>query len=872
MSGYETINKPPSKGLETGLLLYYTSNLNIKQLDNYENLGVESIWLDITFKKSKPIRVGFLYRNPCENVDWFKSFHNMMEAVSHDGYEIILFGDINIDLLKSHTTWKKTYQQFSLSQILKGPTRVAQKTETLIDHIYTTDKKNMIEATSSHFGPSDHNAICATWSKKNIKVPKIGHTTTQIRNMKKIDANNFLNDLQQANLAHVYQFPEPDDALSFWINSFNKVYNKHAPLQTKRVKDQLSKDWFNNEVAEAIENRDNCNKNDPNFNTLRNKVTSIKRKAIRQHITGLVENNAKSKNLWSAVNCATNKKVNKRPHPITLVNADELNTHFNEVPQKTVTCDLTPHNDLSKLDAYCRKQKIEESVDLPFLSVIEVYNYIRNLKQSNSRGLDNIDSKILKLCAPIIADSLTFIYNQCIAKNYFPSAFKQSKIIPLHKSGDKKDPTNYRPISLVAVLSKPLEKHIEKHIRNHFTTYNLLHENQSGFRKDHSCHTALTNMVEQFYTNIKDEQLTGAIFADFAKAFDVIDHKLLLKKLDKYKLSQSLIKLIQSFLENRQHLVSVNQTNSGYLVQKYGVPQGSILGPLLFSIYINDLPLHITDSSCEMFADDTSLHTKDSNINTLTTKLQKTINQLVTWSEHNHMALNSKKTKCMLITTAQKRHHIPTAELNLFVKNEKIQEVDSHLILGVTIQNNLSWNNYLGDISSRISSKLHLLKRIKNFLNATCRKIFFHAYIQSIIDYASTLWDQSTKTDIEPISNTHKRAIKQILSKSSLNNTDYIQLDILPLKQKLKLNKGVLMHKIINKNAPAPLVKRFKKNCNRNYHNDIEICANPRVEIFKKSLHYSGGTLWNNLPTNLRETKILNVFRSKYKQYLFQNL
>jgi hypothetical protein len=483
MKGYEKINKPPSKSLETGLLVYYTPNLHINQLEHFENFGVECIWLEIALKKTKPIRVGFIYRNPAENADWFKYFNNMMEAVSHNSNEIIIFGDININLLHPHTTWKKTYQQFNLNQLLKKPTRKTKDSETLIDHIYTTDKSNIIEAKSSHFKPSDHDAICATWSKKNTKIPKIGHTTIHYRNMSKFNANNFLNDLQQAHLSHVYQFPEPDDALSFWTETFNKVYNKHAPLRTKRVKDQLSKDWFNKDVAEAIKNRENCDRNDPNFNTLRNKVTSVKRKAIKQHIQGLIENNAKSKTIWTALDSITNNNVTKRPHPITFTNAEELNTHFNEVPQKTVLNDLTLVNNLAKLEEYCQKKKIRDSVDTPLMSVTEVYDYLRTLKQSNSRGSDNIDSKILKLSASIIADSLTFIYNQCISKNYFPLALKLSKIIPIYKSGDKKNPSNYRPISLVPILSKPLEKHIEKHLQNHISKYNLLHENQSGFRK-----------------------------------------------------------------------------------------------------------------------------------------------------------------------------------------------------------------------------------------------------------------------------------------------------------------------------------------------------------------------------------------------------
>ena len=158
-------------------------------------------------------------------------------------------------------------------------------------------------------------------------------------------------------------------------------------------------------------------------------------------------------------------------------------------------------------------------------------------------------------------------------------------------------------------------------------------------------------------------------------------------------------------------------------------------------------------------------------------------------------------------------------------------------------------------------------------LNTTCRIIFFHAYIQSIIDYASTLWDQAPKTDTNPISSIHKRAIKSTLLKSSNPNiNDYKQSGILPLNQKLTLNKAIFMHKIINKNAPAPLVQRFRKNNNRNNHNAVEICPNPKTEIFKKSLHYSGGSLWNALPEYLRETKSLTFFTTIYKRFLLESL
>jgi hypothetical protein len=281
-------------------------------------------------------------------------------------------------------------------------------------------------------------------------------------------------------------------------------------MQFKRVKDTLSKDWFTKEIKEAIYERDNCNQSHPDYNKIRNKVTSLKRTAKKQHLRNMVNENATSKSMWKAIDCATNNKVAKRPTPITALNPTQLNIHFNTVPKKTVLTDNTAQNDLTALKNFCRKKEIHHTVDIPLLipllTVSEVYEYLRKLKPSNTRGLDNIDSKILKLSAPFIADSLTFIYNQCISKKYFPNDLKKSKIIPIFKKGDKTDPSNYRPISILPVLSKPLEKHLEKHLNNHVDKFKLLHKNQSGFRKHHSCHTALTDLVEQFHTNIKDKK------------------------------------------------------------------------------------------------------------------------------------------------------------------------------------------------------------------------------------------------------------------------------------------------------------------------------------------------------------------------------
>ena len=289
--------------------------------------------------------------------------------------------------------------------------------------------------------------------------------------------------------------------------------------------------------------------------------------------------------------------------------------------------------------------------------------------------------------------------------NTFPCALKKAKVIPIYKSGNSTNPSNYRPISILSVLSKPLEKHINKHLLLHLNRYNLLHPNQSGFRKKHSCQTALTSLVEQWLTNIDNNEFNGVIFVDFKKAFDVIDHDLLLRKLFFYGMSDNALQLLQSYLTSRQQCVIVGTKTSSLSTLKFGVPQGSVLGPILFSLYINDLPLYM-EALCELFADDTSLHNHHKNLDTLMNSLQHSVDNLINWTEMNHMAQHPDKTKFMLVTTRQKRQNLLPNLPPLTIKSDIIQEVQNHKVLGITIDNNLSWTLHMNTLCKKISTKV----------------------------------------------------------------------------------------------------------------------------------------------------------------------
>ena len=547
--------------------------------------------------------------------------------------------------------------------------------------------------------------MCVTWSKKGVKIPKIGHKT-RYRCFTSFNEHLFLQDLLSSPLSTVYNKTEPEDALNFWIDSFVSIYNKHAPYKRKRVKSFPKPKWFAKELQEAIYLRDFLKRHGQHEESkkLRNAINSHKRAAKKKYFQDLLSDKNNSKSTWSAINQLTNKTSNPKHHVNINISAEQLNNHFSTIAEKIVTTNQKSRsNTLDKLREFCFSRNIQGKLDIPLMSVTDVYNALKHLKQSGTRDLDGLDNKILRLAAPIITTSLTYVFNLYITKSTFPNAFKIAKVIPLYKSGDSSNPSNYRPISIVSVLAKPLEKHINKHLLLHLDKYNLLHPSQSGFRKKHSCQTALTSLVEQWLSNINNDEFNGVIFVDFKKAFDVTDHNLLLRKLALYGMSDCVMDLLSSYISNRQQCVSVHAHTSSLSTMMHGIPEGSVLGPILFSLYINDLPLCIK-ALCELFADDTSLHDHHIDLNTLHASLQNSLDNLIDWTEMNHMALHPDKTKFMLITTRQKRQNIVSHFHPLTVQGIIIEEVQKHRVLGVIIDNNLSWTPY---VKSLCKKKIH---------------------------------------------------------------------------------------------------------------------------------------------------------------------
>ena len=358
------------------------------------------------------------------------------------------------------------------------------------------------------------------------------------------------------------------------------------------------------------------------------------------------------------------------------------------------------------------------------------------------------------------------------------------------------------------------------------------------------------------------------MFLDFKKAFDLVNHNILLKKLTFYFPESSITDLMKSYLAERYQYVFLNGKKSKTKLISNGVPQGSVLGPLFFLIYINDLPLHLNkDTKNDLFADDASLHTAHTHIDNVQNILQDSINKTLEWCGKNAMVIHPDKTKCMVITTRQK-HQLTHPTLHLKLGSTPIEQVENHKLLGLTIDSHLTWNKHIELLIKRISKNIFLLTKLKKYTTTKNLKLFFDAQIMSYINYASTIHDGCSQDTFININSVHRKAVKHLINDPELQTDDKLKkLKVLPLSKQYEYNKIILVHKVYHDLAPPYLNNLIRKAPNR-YDSKNLILPLPRIDLYKNSLSFSGAALWNALPNELKIITSLKSFKSKLLRHL----
>ena len=338
-----------------------------------------------------------------------------------------------------------------------------------------------------------------------------------------------------------------------------------------------------------------------------------------------------------------------------------------------------------------------------------------------------------------------------------------------------------------------------------------------------------------------------------------------------YVQNPDVISFFKSYLGNRKQQVLINGTYSSFGSIKHGVPQGSVLGPLLFCIFINDLPLCISNETVtlEMFADDTTVHSSDTDITIVNQGLQKSLHEISNWCASNCMIINPIKTKSMVITTRQKHQRAPLS-LNLFINNKTIEQVTEHKILGIKVDSQFKWLPHIESVCKKISRNLFLLSTLRYYTDVNSRLLFYNAHIRSHIDYISTAWDGASHVHLKKLNSLHRRAVKLILPEPLLSTDQKLNtLGLLPLETHLKFNKLVLMFKVWNTNLPKLICDLFTKpnspysTSRKDFYTPL-----PRIDTYKSSLSFSGTSVWNSLPPSLKSLPTLTSFKNNLLKYL----
>ena len=780
-------------------------------------------------------------------------------------------------------------ETFGLTQLVSEATRVTSGSRTLIDHIYTNCFENVSSIKVPKIGLSDHFPIFFT-RKMHNHTPKGKHYTISYRSFKDFNEAKFISDLQSVPWDLIKLFDDTNDILEIWTDLFLEAVDKNVPIKQHRVKHKIQPQWMTADILDAIKSRDRHKSlgNDNEYKYWRNKVTKLIKESKKVQYQTFIDNNKDNPgSIYKLFQEVGARKGHKKPSDITSIinngsvieDPIEIANKFNDFFVNVASRIKEPVSNCnhSMLKDFCQGKLPENTkFSIPNIEKQTVLKYLSNLDVSKATGTDNIGPRLLRLAAPYIAEDIAFICNHSINNSTFPNQWKMAKVSPLYKSGPHDDVNNYRPISILPVLSKVLEKHVHDCLSNFLREHCLLHKTQSGFRSHHSCETALIHMIDSWLDAMDNGKMIGVVLVDFKKAFDLVDHQILLSKLELYGLNNEALLWFNTYLTHRQQQVSVNSSRSDFEPVSCGVPQGSILGPLLFLLFINDLPLYTDTVSTDMYADDTTLYDIQHSQEVIEQNLQIALNQLHIWCKNNGMLLNASKTKVMLVTTNQKRQRLNNANLKLNYVDESLQTVSSDKILGVFVDNNLMWSDHVKHLTKKISSNIWLLSKLKHFLSQAHRVQFYKSYIQPHIDFCNIVWGNTCESNKLKIFRLQKRACRIILDYNVDDSQEAMcSLKILSIYDRLFLRKAKFMFKVYNDLTPTYISENFSVRNEVNTSVILRSSASgcfvppkPKKECFKHSMRYSGCLIWNSLPNEVKCAQTLENFHCRCLKWL----
>lgn len=669
------------------------------------------------------------------------------------------------------------------------------------------------------------------------------------------------------------------------LSDLTKKYTKNWTSRPKKP----SLPWFNSDIWHIMKKRDIARKKSIKtrlhtdhliYTGLRNQVVSELRKAKINYFTRKIEEaNGSSSILWQHINSLINpSKTKYRTLDCLQVDGTIIN---NNESMANVFNNFFIDSVHELANNFRDSETTLEEIQLtnPGLFKIrevpsdKIKTIITNMCNSKAQDIYNLNMALVKKHQCELLVPITHLVNLSIRTNTFPECWKPAVITPIHKSGEKDTPNNYRPIAILPVVSKVLEKVIAEQLIEHLESNQLLHSQQFGFRQKYSTETANCYLLENIKGPLDKGHVVGAVFLDLKKAFDTVDHSFLLSKLQKMQMSQSALKWFKSYLHSRQQCVKVNGVKSALRSNDMGVPQGSVLGPLLFSIYINDLPDCCLGVNCQLYADDTVIHVSAKTTTLAAQQLTLALVNISEWLELSHLTLNIRKTVAMCFSI-KKRPADTTFEVRL--GNEMIQEVKETKYLGIILDENLKFQSQVKSLCKKLKSNLNCFRFIRRELSHQAALMYMHAMIFSHLSYCITSWSQTSTSVLQPVISLYKQTIKVFDRKPMRwHHCNVIQKHgLFTFENFINFSILKLVFKCLNSHVSPPfsnLLLRRQASLRPNTRAAVSgNCVTPafKSQFGRSSFSYHGSQLWNSLPTDLKLQSDLKTFTRGLKKWL----
>lgn len=893
IDGYKLIRLDRLHRKGGGVCAYIRSSIKasrLKDLSSISDTNFHQLWIQLQCNKLKSIVICVTYRPPDCELDCFDLLlkPNYTQALLLRK-PVLILGDLNCNILKPGPECKALKDfiaEFNLTNIINSPTRVTNTSTTLIDVILLSAPSLVESSGVINTTISDHFTVYAVL---RLKLPKTQPNYRTTRSYKNYEPTAFLIDLAPYvdTLDIVHYKNDVNEKLATLNDALFTILDIHAPVKTFKIKSRPCP-YVTVEIKTLMKQRDTLHRiflrtrresDWNNYKLIRNQVKVILKQAEENYTKrNVLQHKNNSNSLWKIINrCIPSKSTTKLTYSKDhLIVANEFNKYFSSVgsltAQKVTQLALDHNIDISNSNPDHTQYLDGEQFNFRRVSCYDVQKIVLSMPSNKSPGIDQISTQVLKDSLPIILPALTDIINSSLTTSTFPDAWKKSVLIPLQKEGDHEIASNNRPLSLLVVASKVCEKIALNQFSDYLTTTRRLTPNQSGNKKYHSTETLNIAVSDAILAAMDKKMLSALILMDLSKAFDSVDHLILLHKLSKIGASPATVKWFQSYLSNRTQIVRIGSSLSSPLLITHGVPQGAILSPLLFCIYINDLPDLSLTSLLESYVDDSKLLLSFTiqDVDNAMISLQDDLSGITKWCCVNKLLINPTKTKFMLIGTRQLLLRLPD-EMSLSILGESLRPTISASDLGVTLDSHLTYDDHITKTISSCMAKLCQIYRVKDSFDRDTLILIIQSLVMSKLYYCSTVWANTSSTNIKKLQLVQNFAARII---TNTRKHDHItptlkELKWLPVKKHLIYRDIIMTFKCLNGMTPSYLSDEFSQRTSIHEH-ATRRCNTLNVPYFKtcsgqRSFKYRAVKLWNELDENLKKIRNFNSFKRHLK-------